>query len=102
MELTGSALEAFESWYFDNYGNTIYMSGFHAMPNPMKYGVCVDWFDSVGIYFHISCLWLGVGRYDVYFNEGSSYSIICRVDSRSEARITAISKANELYNNQHD
>lgn len=111
MELTGKCKEQFTEWLYNNHGGFINekcgltIQNFKFFPQPMKYGVYVDFFDGVGI--HITD---GSGRFklpDSYFywvieviNIRGSYENINLNDARPKNRIDAIKKANEIFNNQ--
>ena len=107
MELTGAAKEAFEKWYYnqsdipqlyDDY-TLDYVSQFYNLPDSMKWGVYVDWFDSVG--YHLSITFDG---FDEFGWEVDMFkeTITCPLwmDTRPEARTEAIKKGDELFNNQ--
>ncbi len=91
MTLTGKAKEDFEKWYINqNYELDLTTDlsphtpviGFDELDDPMKYGVFVDWFDSVGM----------IGTVEL------ELSIIAGGYDRQEARLWAIEKQNERYN----
>ena len=109
MELTGKALEQFEKWYskvnnrisyktedFSGYG-----LGFTDLPDSMKFGVLVDFFDSVGIRINIhfaTCS--AIGTSTGYWSEINDKQFHSSVKTRQEARTEAIKKVNEILNEQ--
>mgnify|MGYP003667005304 FL=1 len=111
MELTGKCKEEFEKWYFKNYVKTtkkfkdlypheysdIY-DWFYNLQESMKYGVLVDYFDSVGNRITINA---GVSQFwvDIYTDLLKDISWDSEMlDTRKEAIDVAIEKANELRN----
>lgn len=93
MELTGKCKEAFKSFVEQIYC----YEDFIKLPDPMKWGVLVDFFDSVGVDIEISktpC----VSVY--YFMIDDSDDINC-FNTRQEARAAAIEQANKLFNEQN-
>lgn len=125
MELTGRAKKDFEKWLEHPTAN---LSGrcswigdvdscqfniwtieyFYQLPESMRYGVYVDWFDSVGINVDVfTDLW---AMYDPA--DEISFVISVEIESkdlgglsnestRAEARTKAIEKAKEIYNERH-
>jgi|TARA_R110000824_G_scaffold71176_1_gene182416 hypothetical protein len=117
MELTGKCKEEFEKWVFTKDANTylrfIGLRDFYNLPNAMRYGVLVDYFDSVGIQ-------IGIEFFDNSRATGFDYQILTENDRdfddencmdaakvysgndhiglRPEARTEAIEKADELQN----
>jgi len=106
MELTGKCKEEFEKWLGSQTRNTgsdihkwyVTWARFYIISDSAKWGVYVDFFDSVGInitdyvrFYEIS--WSGFVS-DIcegkYHNKGRQYS-----------RLKAIEKANEIYNDAH-
>ena len=112
MELTGKCKEDFEKWVNQNHQKLIVRMGsektttgtlilWDEFPLSLKWGVYVDFFDSVGIkiliknqdyqnwwFFHIK----PVDIHETYIERSLR-------NTRSEARKSAIEKANEIYNN---
>ena len=99
MKLTGKCKEEFEKWLGSQTTTTgVYIhrwyvtwAKFNILSNSAKYGVYVDFFDSVGINSS------SFSHYEFYK---------CNLDNtlfntRPEARLLAIEKANEIYNNAH-
>ena len=99
MELTGAAKEAFIIWYEDKhmYEQTFIHHEWFEIPDSMKFGVCVDWFDSVGIYIEL-CKVPTDRKFYCMINDDSGEPIM--YNTRHEARTEAIKKANELFNNK--
>jgi hypothetical protein len=106
MELTGKCKEIFENWYLkdapqdDNYYLDFRLRSFYSKEKSMKYGVYVDFFDSVGSHVSVSGLVLS----KTYICD---ISVISNVEhyydgfpTRLEARTAAIEKANEIYNSK--
>jgi len=98
MKLTGKCKKDFEKWYqltdfkCKTQPDIIW---FYRLSKSMQYGVYVDFFDSVEIDI---CIYFGdVGGYEVHiYSKG--YKNIGTFKKRQEARIKAIEKANEIYN----
>ena len=113
MKLTGKAKEDFDKWYISkNYilDLTTDLSphtpviGFDEIDDSMKYGVFVDWFDSVGIEVNIKKVnvlnsWIyllkDMKRQGYYLNDYINHK---RCETRPEARAAAIEEVNEIYN----
>jgi len=119
MELTGKCKEEFIEWYDESIeadtdmcmecGGHISTNGFENIPDSMRYGVLVDYFDSVEICF-------GVAIYTIRINEtkdwcyqimGSKHTTQNNeiaferfLKTRPKARTKAIEKANEIRNEQ--
>lgn len=94
MELTGKCKEEFEKWLFKN---SIWKSWFYTLIPSMKYGVLVDYFDSVGIDI--------VDNIDSCANDFRhlskvDFKYIDAHNTRPEARTASIEKANELRNEE--
>ena len=117
MELTGKAKVDFEKWFDDTHKHTMLLwgesvenTGFYELTDSMKYGVYVDWFDSVGIVIDIDYgkerfnddsnkHWFEcIGR-DINEEKYTGFATGLK-DTRHEARTAAITKATELYNNR--
>lgn len=117
MKLTNKCKEDFEKWLIMNQNSQIEqdkydcsranlgeMKIFNQLPNSMKYGVLVDFFDSVGIYISDnheeftdhdkSGLSVIVKNYFAWVNE----LLIPNLKTRNQARIKAIEQANKIYN----
>tara|TARA_R110000782_G_scaffold44876_1_gene100086 strand:+ start:459 stop:788 length:330 start_codon:yes stop_codon:yes gene_type:complete len=104
MELTGKCKEEFEKWYFKDFeyypeeitdfDRKITLSIFYTEKDSMKYGVLVDYFDSVGVDIEI-CKYYVSQEYYYMINDGDEEN---RFKTRPEARTASIEKANELRN----
>ncbi len=100
MELTGKAEELFIPFVEQIYS----YEDFIDLPDPMKWGVYEDFFDSVGVTIivnteSVNCWWVD------FLAEAfmSPYYKICKPierNTRQEARIAAIEKANKIVNNR--
>ena len=124
MELNGKCKEAFEEWLLGKYNfmnlythidddlvsyidfiqeNTlkdeIRNIFFYRLPESMKYGVLVDFFDSVGIRIDIGS---GIVSDEFHFDIKTHRIeyVSDRLKTRPEARTKAIEKANEIFNNK--
>jgi hypothetical protein len=101
MELTGKCKEDFEKWFKDKYLklDSSFCNRFFNKriftPNAMRYGVYVDFFDSVDINLTVSYDSM-ISAFNWWVESANNYSGKKR--SRPEARTAAIQKANELYN----
>lgn len=103
MELTGKCKEDFEKWlnpkYLEDVETGSGINVFEHVGNEMKYGVFVDFFDSVGI--RVSIRNIG-SSYWYVINYPNTLGLKDRYESkyteRPEARTAAIEKANEIYN----
>ncbi len=121
MKITGECKIEFEKWLgnfvndgkIENAGsviNAFYPYNFDQLPDSMQYGVLVDYFDSVGVYFDA----FPVFDYDKRNYTKVSYWIYNFIvlgdlnedvsdeefKTRPEARTKAIEKANEIRNEQ--
>jgi hypothetical protein len=114
MKLTEKCKVDFEKWFnateisdliigtvYHYYGDedVYFYDAFNNLPPSAKYGVYVDFFDSVGVSVEIMPLDCGISYYwlinDNEMNDGET-------DTRPEARTEAIEKANEIYNSMKD
>ena len=127
MELTGKAKIEFEYWMVTdgiktneelsclNHYHTP-LSTFYNSPESMRYGVYVDFFDSVGIHIKIEP-YLGGGpdlyyielcwrrrsdHIDEYWQPKQDNDELYVFNTRPEARTAAIDKAKEIFNNQNN
>jgi hypothetical protein len=120
MKLTGKCKEDFEEWMLVNnkelvkfseerYSEVIDMSQlFKYLTDSMQYGVIVDFFDSVGFYIDVNHNYrlevednIIILGYYYELNILPNTHILEDADdynTRQEARIKAIEKANEIYN----
>jgi hypothetical protein len=110
MKLTGKCKEDFEKWMLINNKDLLKLSDvrysevidmvqlFKYLTPSMKYGVYVDFFDSVGIQLSIHC-W-DDNRYSFTTLKEGRYmrQYKLEVTTRQESRTAAIEKANEIYN----
>lgn len=101
MKLTGKCKEDFEKWYKQtSKQNYINYGMFLNMPLVFQYGVYVDFFDSVGIfcedrrYNTTKMAW--VVKYPNFDGVQDRFDSLTK--TRQEARVQAIEKANEIYN----
>ena len=105
MELQGKAKEEFEKYYIQIEGlqdktiqsQRLELLLFYAMSEPKKYGVLVDWFDSVGVDIEIILDSSNKGDFTAFVNNNMLGST-CH--SRPQARQQAIKKAVEILNNR--
>lgn len=108
MELTGKAKEDFNNWYLNHiksYNDKLISNTdtnyFNLLTDSMKYGVYVDWFDSVGIFIQTTFYDFDSCNWQIFIeceNQEHDYEET-HLTSRQEARLKAIEKANEIYNN---
>ena len=108
MELTGKCKEEFEGWFEDKYDNNntsdviMLQTEFDLMPFEFKYGVYVDYFDSVGIILEVNYVFhLGYWASSSIEKDGR-YEINDECNTRQESRDKAIEKANEIRNKQFE
>ena len=111
MKLTGKSLKDFEKWYLDPIqkktyktisnlgGDKAIMLNWFSLSDSHRYGVLVDWFDSVGIYIEICKNSREVIGWYFYINDDQSVGDEW-ITTRPQAREKAIEKANLLYNNR--
>ena len=102
MKVTGNTLIAFKKWYEKRAGGTIYSPSttvFFQLPEDMKIGVFISFFDSVGlkIKFRIS------SNGDLFTGEIVNTKTLLRIQtdtviSRPEANTAAVEKADQLFN----
>lgn len=109
MEVTGKCKEAFTNWLNNHSGmrfseRELFYN--NRLPDSMRFGVYVDFFDSVGF-----TLLIDTESYDVWWvtilekDLMSSYFESCEpieTATRHEARTKAIEKANKIYNQTKD
>ena len=105
MNLTGQCSKDFNEWYLRQgfskqgqyeYGQRKALNMFNAMMLPFRWGVYVDFFDSVGLRIGVSPVF--ENDFWVYLNNEEINDIDFK--TRPEARTAAIKKANEIYNAQ--
>ena len=98
MELTGKCQEKFKQFCSTEYGmkRIQAQSDFYILAESMRYGVYVDFFDTVDI-------GISVNQYNntYWYDIQSTFNRYdCdEVNTRTEARAASIEKANEIYNN---
>lgn len=122
MELTGKCKETFQKWLFDSFtlSDEIQLDSdsfkpynirtFLELPFSYQVGVYLDFFDSKNIFISIESVFdrmLGYNRgFQVQIYQDAKNPITLfneyqdAFNTRNEAQIAAIEKANELYNNQ--
>ncbi len=112
MKLTGNALIAFEKWFMvkceseGEYRHFIITSlqlKFDNLTNSMKYGVYVDWFDSILFFITNDCIsdyCITIENRDYLYEDENYREINIDERTRPEARTKAIEKGNEIYNNK--
>ena len=121
MELKGKARIDFEKWFINTYYKksrkpiqNLQRLVFDSLPNNQKYGVYVDWFDSVGVVVTIEFMdnsRITGYEYAIHTQNDRDYNgedcmdmakIIYSdyIKNRPEARTKAIEKAVEIYNNK--
>jgi hypothetical protein len=117
MELTGDCKKEFEKWAVTQ--DEIYLDGIHlkigtyynsisfyySSPNSIRYGVYVDFFDSVGLIIEnkVDTDWdyKRITYYtEIEYNFRIWSTMSYEYETRNEARTQAITKANELFNNK--
>ena len=106
MKLTEKALSKFIKYYteLDNdvycikgFGKIPYPS-FNELPDSMKFGVYVDFFDSVGIEIYYQC-----DETLIIFDNGEPVDMPFRqFDNRKQAQPKAVEKANEILNERYE
>lgn len=114
MKLTGKCLKSFKKWLinkawtsdqniFTNYTERLALykiNNFEQLPPSMKYGVLVDFFDSVGISISMNDF-KNEFEWDILIYKSEKWWDCDKsVETRHEARKQSILKANEIYNKQ--
>lgn len=103
MKLHRNTLNDFAIWYHDQ-GYKLNIVDFYCLPDSCKYGVKVDFFDSVGMVVSVDSVYVGEPQYNL--DAGYEFEISVNDDlygqykTRTEARTKAIELANEIYNEQ--
>lgn len=121
MELTGKCKEEFEMWFMSSkmWGLVVFTVSsyyhsedeidfddvFNKLPDSAKYGVYIDYFDSVGIVYDSAVVRDSlntVNTYEYTLKTSKDLLILSQdcFDTRHEARTAAIEKANEIFNNK--
>ena len=117
MKLTGKASESFKKWmrnckfkqlelndHADLYEVFDVSYIFEQLPQSMKYGVYVDWFDSVGLdlsterYCDFDMVYIDMYEWSVHTTDDMETGFGGYEKTRPEARTEAINKANTIYN----
>jgi hypothetical protein len=105
MKLTGKCKEDFEKWYkkyiksnSEKLISNTDVNYFSLLTNSMKYGVYVDFFDSVNLEIYIKKI--AIEKYSIYIDNIGHHVLDNYVFFKNlkEARTAAIEKANEIYN----
>lgn len=112
MILTGIAKEKFEKWYFENHCSSnikfedllphhIYdvFGWLYKQSLTIQNAFVIDWFDSAGIYIYLETATYVLKpnfRYKIITDDDTIIGF--KENSRQEATIQAIKKANDLYN----
>lgn len=109
MILTGKCKDDFEKWHREQkpeMGHWYSIMNFNNLPNSMKYGVYVDFFEAYDILIRIvdSYSFDGVLKYYVMHSgtvliKSKDKKKAWYFETRQQARTKAIEKANEIYNN---
>jgi hypothetical protein len=112
MKLTGKCKEDFEKWYMQwvfnektflslRFSSEQILENWNSLHQSEKYGVYVDFFDSVGIKLSIrnisDAYWFVINNVNT---KGKKDRHEGKYMSRAEARTAAIEKANEIYNSK--
>jgi len=109
MKLSGKCKEDFDTWlnpmYLEEVETGSHITVFEYVGNEMRYGVYVDFFNSVDIRIEIT------NEFDKILNYNRGFNTIVNniqlffnndcFESRPEARAAAIEKANQIYNNKN-
>lgn len=102
MILTGKCKEDFDNWYKgvkNPNGHWYALTNFYGLVDSMKYGIYVDFFDSVSIIVHSGkTLEHSYGSFNWYATTTLKHYQSRITKTRQEARTKAIEKANEIYN----
>ena len=108
MKLTEKTKEDFNKWmrpdiHSEHRYSELITNTFEYLPQSMQYGVLVDFFDSVNIWIELQHYWaMSEWSFEISkkitYNLGESIYIEDCIETRSEARVKAIEKANEIYN----
>ena len=106
MKLTDKAKTEFEKWYSVSIGfkgEVIYLEELYVLPDSMKYGVYVDFFDSVGVRIEVFLNWSESGFLSIVNGRHANIQVLIEnthtpLKTRPEARTKAIELANEIFN----
>lgn len=101
MELIGKCKEDFKLYFIKKYATHYFgqwsrtdIDFFYSLPDSFKWGVLVDFFDSLGM----SVEAYNKKHCDLNFYESCNDGYLGIWKTRNEARTEAIKKANEIYN----
>tara|TARA_R110000822_G_scaffold295401_1_gene417637 strand:- start:584 stop:886 length:303 start_codon:yes stop_codon:yes gene_type:complete len=97
MELTGKCKEDFEKRYLDDSTEEDLWNHNNVLTDSEKYGVLVDYFDSVDVYIEILKHLTEQLYYYYIINNGDQEN---RFKTRLDARTASIEEANYLRNKQ--
>ena len=107
MKPSGKCLEEFEKWLLiwikDNVAwptetpTQEDIDHFYSFPDAMKYGVYVDYFDSLGLIVHSG---KSLSGYNYYVTNTPKHYQSWLSETRNTSRTVAIEKANEIRNRQ--
>ena len=100
MKLTKHAKEEFEKWYQSKEQDHYYefLDEFNRLSNSMKFGVFLDWFDSVGVEIYFQC-----DETLIIFENHEPCDIPFRqFDTRNEAQTKAIELSSDLFNKRYE
>jgi hypothetical protein len=102
MTLTGKCKEDFEKWYKQtSKQNYINYGMFLNMPLVFQYSVYVDFFDSIGTQIVIN--WESGDGFEFWVPEyGWNTNYTDYIQTRQEARVEVIERANDIYNLNHN
>ena len=108
MELTGKCKEGFKEWWINFMDQEMSIHTFIQQHKSMQYGIYVDFFDSVGVIIEITPYFDSVTEVMLWFftleNKKCMHlnsHLENKAKTRPEARLLAIQKANEIYNDAH-
>ena len=103
MELTGKCKEDFDTYYLSEFGDEDDLHQFkRKLHNSEKYGVFVDFADSVGYSLNIGQSLYNEKRMAyIHVNDSSRMIKIGIYTTRPEARTASIEKFNEIHNQRH-
>jgi hypothetical protein len=100
--LTGKAKEDFTNWFRDNINQNLdltILDDFYLYPFSMQWGVYVDFFDGVDIMIQLNNPDTSQSDYvNLTFEVLIDETWVADKNTRYEAQIIAIVKANEIYN----
>ena len=105
MRLTGKCKEDFDNWRISKKDSYLKHCFFEELMPSMRYGVYLDFFDSVGmmieLQLHVNPTMQG-GSFKcirpAIFSDGRFHNVGASFGTRERARAASIKKANEIYN----